>query len=147
MKAEKIAEYILYKAGKEDELISNMKLQKLLYYCQGFHLAIIGDDLFEEEIVNWMHGPVVVEVYDKFKGNGANAIDPVHDFNESEIPQESKELIDEVYSIYGQFSASALRNMTHNEPPWKSTENFEIISRGLLKEFFLTRIVENGEEG
>jgi uncharacterized phage-associated protein len=41
------------------DVISNLKLQKLLYYAQGFYLAIYGKALFEEDIVAWEHGPVV----------------------------------------------------------------------------------------
>ena len=44
------------------ELVSNLKLQKLLYYVQGFHLAVFGEPLFEEEIEAWMYGPVVPSV-------------------------------------------------------------------------------------
>ena len=53
---------------------SKYKLQKLLYYTQGFHLAIYGVPLFEEKLIAWEHGPVVKEVYDKFKEFGSNAI-------------------------------------------------------------------------
>jgi uncharacterized phage-associated protein len=64
-KALDIANKILAKASSSDseELISNMKLQKLLYYQQGFHLAYFGTPLFDEEIETWMYGPVVPAVY------------------------------------------------------------------------------------
>jgi len=147
MKAEIVAEYILHKAKIEDDLISNMKLQKLLYYMQGFHLAIIDTPLFDEDIVNWMHGPVVEEIYEKYKLYGRDAIPFPKEFDVSQIDSESKELMDDVYDVYGQYSASALRNSSHSESPWKSTNNFDIISHKLLKDYFKTRIVDDGEEG
>jgi uncharacterized phage-associated protein len=56
------------------DLISNMKLQKLLYYQQGFHLAYFGKPLFEEDIEAWMYGPVVPSVYSHFKTEGSGAL-------------------------------------------------------------------------
>ena len=49
------------------DLISNLKLQKLLYYAQGIHLALNGQPLYPERIEAWQHGPVVPEIYHAFK--------------------------------------------------------------------------------
>ena len=49
-------------ANDEGELFSNMKLQKLLYYVQGFHIAVFNRPLFNEDIEAWMYGPVVPEI-------------------------------------------------------------------------------------
>lgn len=55
-----VAKYFL---AQQDEtagdLISNLKLQKLIYYAQGFHLAISDRPLFPEPIKAWIHGPAV----------------------------------------------------------------------------------------
>jgi uncharacterized phage-associated protein len=72
-----VADYLLAKAAAEEEgneLISNLKLQKLLYYAQGVHLALHDVALFPEEIQAWMHGPVVPEVYQKYKDGGGEAL-------------------------------------------------------------------------
>ncbi len=60
-----IARCLLARAHEEDELLSHLKLQKLLYFCQGFTLAMTGKPLFSEAIVAWEHGPVVREVWDE----------------------------------------------------------------------------------
>lgn len=52
---------------EDADLISNLKLQKLLYYAQGCYLALKNEPLFNEQIVNWAHGPVVEEIYHKYK--------------------------------------------------------------------------------
>lgn len=58
--AKDVANYFLAQVDEEcGDSISNLKLQKLLYYTQGFHLAMTGKLLFDEPIVNWQHGPVV----------------------------------------------------------------------------------------
>jgi len=139
-----VANYFLSKTiDEEDSKITNLKLQKLLYYAQGFHLALFEKELFAEEIEAWMHGPVSPDAYQLFKKFGANII-PCDECNEKfdEIfSQEQTELLDEVYDIFGQFSGWKLRNMTHEEPTWinnKDTAN--IISKDEMKEYFKTRV-------
>jgi uncharacterized phage-associated protein len=61
----KTAEYFLrLQTGDAGDAISNMKLQKLLYYAQGFALAILGNPLFPEDFEKWTFGPVLPVVYD-----------------------------------------------------------------------------------
>ena len=138
--ARDVAEYFLFKAHEENELISHMKVQKLLYYAQGFHLAIFDRPLFDEEIEKWTHGPVVPDIYHLYKRYRDSKIPWVENFDNNRINEESRELIDEVYSVLGQFSAFALRNMTHSEPPWVNTENAEVIPPEIMKSYFKTRI-------
>jgi uncharacterized phage-associated protein len=134
-----IANYFLGKADEDaGDLISNLKLQKLLYYAQGFHIALKDAPLFKEPIEAWTHGPVVPQVYHEFKGNGNGSIEgPTH---EPEIDQETSSILDEVYSVYGQFSAWKLRNMTHDELPWKTTPSTGEISHESLREYFSTQL-------
>lgn len=119
--------------------ITNLKLQKLLYYVQGFHLALYGKPIFKENILAWEHGPVVKEVYCEYSGCGAEAI-PVPEESIS-LTEKEKDVIVGVWKVYGQFSAWKLRDMTHNEKPWKETAKNAVISHNLLKGFFKTLIV------
>ena len=60
---------------EDGDSISNMKLQKLLYYCQGFHLASFeGAALFDEKVEAWEHGPVVPVVWRRFREFGRDPI-------------------------------------------------------------------------
>lgn len=138
-----IAHKILVRASncEEGELISNMKLQKLLYYMQGFHIAVFEEKLFEDEIEAWLYGPVVPAVYEKYSSFGSNLIQP----EEKEvIALEKKEerLFEQVFNIYNQYSAIGLMNLTHSESPWKNTSTGKgsIISADKLKTYFKTRI-------
>ena len=57
-----VANMLLHKAKQVidgGELLTNMKLQKMLYYEQGFHLACFGTPLFNEDIEAWQYGHVV----------------------------------------------------------------------------------------
>ena len=136
-----VAKYILTLADEEvGDLISNLKLQKLVYYAQGFHLALFNEELFNERIEAWDHGPVAPPLYGEYKCYGAGAIPKSDDFDSSSLTDEQKELINEVYEVYGQFSAWKLRNMTHDETPWRDTPNSEIIEPSKMREYFLTQV-------
>lgn len=141
-KAAQIANKILSKAASSDndELISNMKLQKLLYYMQGFHLAYFDTPLFEENIEAWIYGPVVPRIYDLYKDYGKEGLNPEPDV--IILKDEEETLFDEVYNVYGEYSAIGLMNLTHQESPWKNTSTGmgNVISQDKMKEFFKTRI-------
>lgn len=127
------------------ELISNLKLQKLLYYMQGYFIAIFKDKLFEDEIEAWQYGPVVREIYNHFKENGASSITLEDDAVIAELSRDEEHLFNEVLQEYGQYSAIKLMNMTHDESPWIKTFNDDpqgIISADLLYEYFKTQIIE-----
>ena len=121
------------------DTISNLKLQKLLYYAQGFNLAINKEPLFKENLIAWDHGPVVREVYNEYSQYSSNPI-PIPD-EDVKLTIKEKNLIGNVWKVYGQFSAWRLREMTHNEMPWRTTLRNKIISRDKLKEFFKTLVV------
>ncbi len=136
-KALDIAKAILKLSNPEvGDFISNMKLQKLLYYTQGFSLVVFGKPLFDEDIRAWAYGPVVECVYQNYKGHGSEAIYPDEKFDTSFLTSEEQDLLVSVYEVYGQFSALKLMNMTHDESPWKNTPRNEIITHDLMVAFF-----------
>jgi uncharacterized phage-associated protein len=142
-----IAKVILRLVDPEyGDIISNLKLQKLLYYVQGFHLAMFDRPLFKEDVVAWTYGPVVKEVYQEYKKYGHGAIpQPENDF-EIDLTNEQQDLIIDVFNVYGQLSASKLMNLTHEEPPWKNTQSNQAITNELMRTYFLTQLVEENEK-
>lgn len=135
-----VAKYFIHLADETDDGISNLKLQKLVYYAQGFYLALNnGKPLFEENIEAWAHGPVVPEIYHEYKKYGREAID-IEEKDVALTPAE-KEHLDEVFEVFGQFSAWKLRNMTHEETPWIENEGEAgVIPKLELKKYFETRV-------
>ena len=113
-----IADAILAKAASRGILMSNLKLQKLLYYVQGFHLTKRGGEAFFDAIKAWPHGPVVPVVYHRFKGFSWHEIEPVPAL--PSLPEKTSELIDKVLDRLGLLSGVQLEDMTHAEPPWIS---------------------------
>lgn len=61
MKALDVAKYFLFLARNREagDTISNLKIQKMLYYAQGYSLALFNKPLFDDRIEAWKHGPVV----------------------------------------------------------------------------------------
>ncbi len=146
-KANDIAHWFLarnksdYDLGITDELISNLKLQKLLYYAQGCVLAINGEPLFENKIYAWEHGPVIPEIYHEYKSFGKSGIDFTEQYNIDIIDNETKEILEQVYDEFGQYSAWKLRNMTHEETPWRTTAKNDVIPNDVIKKFFLENYI------
>lgn len=141
--ANQIANYIVNLSNHsiEDE-ITNLKLQKLLYYAQGHYMAIIGEPLFEDSIQAWQHGPVISSVYQTYKSYGYNVIvTPKNNHDFSFIENKTKLLVHKIITYYKQFSAAKLRIMTHEEKPWKNTYKHGltnlVISNELIKAYFL----------
>jgi uncharacterized phage-associated protein len=139
-----VAEYFLALAASDDEgeFVSNMKLQKLVYYAQGFSLALHNEPLFDDAIEAWTHGPVVPAVYHAYKGQGNGAIEPPDEFDFGAYSEDEQALLDNVYAVYGQYSAAGLRALTHEEPPWKNTPVGQAISQVSMREYFLTQITD-----
>lgn len=147
-----VAQYILAKQDVDaGDTISNMKLQKLVYYAQGFCLAMTGNPLFPEEIQAWEHGPVSQDLYHVYKAYGAGSIPPPEKPIEeisAGFSEEQLEVIDEVLDVYGQFSAWKLRNLTHEEPTWldRHGKADNTITKSAMKEYFTTRLLDDDEE-
>jgi uncharacterized phage-associated protein len=136
-----VAKFFLSQASEDaGDLLSNLKLQKLAYYAQGFHLAIHENPLFDEPIEAWMHGPVVPTLYHHYKVHGQGAIPLPVDYDPSVFNPDQLNLLNEVQRMYGQYSAWRLREMTHEEDPWLN--NFKpdvsnlIIPHADLSRFF-----------
>ncbi|WP_300486552.1 type II toxin-antitoxin system antitoxin SocA domain-containing protein [Flavobacterium sp.] len=120
--SKQIADWIISKVNTNaGDTISPLKLQKLLYYCQAWHLAIFKTPLFKEEIQAWAHGPVVPSQYSRFSYILRNdRIDP-SGINLEKIVfdnVETEKLLNEVFEIYNEHSATYLEALTHSEKPW-----------------------------
>ena len=109
-----VAAALLAATGPE----SPMKLQKLLYYSQAWHLAGRGTALFDAPIEAWRRGPVVPEVYRRHVG-----LTEVHSWDEGDpsgLSAAEREVVETVVERYGGFSRHELSEMAHEEEPWRS---------------------------
>lgn len=144
-----VAKYILGIANRDGDLISNLKLQKLLYYAQAWYLVNHGVSLFHERIEAWELGPVVREVYNHFKKFKSSPIVYKATGSESDcFTAKQTHYLDEFYDVFSKYTAHELVNMTHNEQPWKDAfEAGDEISTISMKEYYsrLLKAKKNGK--
>jgi uncharacterized phage-associated protein len=136
-----VADYFLalFNNDEAGELISNLKLQQLVYYAQALYLAKYNNPLFEDEIEAWAYGYIVQGLYEEFKKYGANAIPPPENFDYAAYSDGEREILDEVYLNYGKYSAWRLSQITHEEPLWaeyKMGKNDCVIPKEEIKKYF-----------
>ena len=144
-RAVEVAEYLIHSANlEEDGSLTNLKLQKLLYYVQGFHIALFGEPLFSDSIEAWNYGPAVPSVYREYEPFGTGLLPGDDRFNPESIDPQSQDLIDEVYGVYGKYTGTVLTNFTHQEKPWLETDRSCAIEPELLRDYFQTQLVGVG---
>ncbi len=117
-----IAKYFIlraYQDGRDDQM-TNMKVQKLLYYTQCLHLALYEEPLFAEEIQAWRYSPVCPPAYHYYSDFEAQQLPIPQEQNiVNEFTEEIRELLEEVWQYFGVYHAYDLSNMTHSEFPWR----------------------------
>lgn len=129
-----IAKYFIWAANKAGRSLSNLKLLKLVYYAQGFYLAIYSKPLFSDEILAWDLGPVVTCVYYKYQKEFK--IQPDDEIDLSLYDPSVIEILEHVQETLGCFTAKELSDKTHDESPWKDTPRNHRISEDLMMKFF-----------
>jgi uncharacterized phage-associated protein len=139
--AKNVAEYFLMLSQPGfGDYMSNLRLQKLVYYAQGFHLAKYDAPIFADPILAWNYGPVVEDLYFEYKKFRSGVIPLPENPDLSMFTKRQKDLMDDVFLVYGQYTALKLMELTHNELPWKLTERDHVIPRDLMKKYFKTRL-------
>lgn len=117
MNAKEFAKQIILRFEEVGLPITNIVLQKLLYYSKGWSLGLHGEPCFPNAIHAWEWGPVVPAVYKVYERDGKKPI---------EIPEESEiqdsHLLDAIVRVYGQMKPFDLSDQTHEEDPWR--ENY-----------------------
>jgi uncharacterized phage-associated protein len=110
-----VAAYVMELLGQP---CSTMKLQKLLYYSQGWSLAWDGQPAFDDAIEAWANGPVVPAVFQHHRGHFR--VDPAEWSwgDPSALTNDQRETVRVVVDHYGRYSGQELSAMTHEERPW-----------------------------
>jgi uncharacterized phage-associated protein len=109
-----IARYILREAGP----MSAMKLQKLAYYAQAWHLVWDEERLFPERIEAWANGPVVPDLYRQHRGQFQLKSWPKGSVQS--LTSSERETVDIIIQHYGDKPAHWLSELTHKEDPWRN---------------------------
>lgn len=134
MKASEIAQYVIAYNDKCGDLITNKKLQKLLYYIAAWGLVYFDEGIIDDDFVAWSQGPVCICVYEEYKKFKYSPVKidykTTHSASEYlklflEKHQDVKEISDKIELInnvlqkYISFSSLQLELLSHSEEPWK----------------------------
>ena len=138
----KMANYLVAFSRRYGDPISNLKLQKLLYYAEGWYLAIYSKSLFSTSIQAWPRGPVVYPIWKHFSGYRWKPI--TRPVQTTHLSKRVEKHIEELMGVYGDFSAYSLENMTHQEEPWiearqglqDGERSNRVISRETMRTYF-----------
>jgi uncharacterized phage-associated protein len=142
-----IANYFISLANETGSFVSNLKLQKLVYYAQAWHLAIEETPLFEEDFEAWVHGPVIPTLYQKYKPFSWHPIDEPAEIN---LPTTIRSFLEDVSAEYFACDAYELEQMTHIEDPWKRARfglpadapSNAVILKEWMQEYYGSRVEE-----
>jgi uncharacterized phage-associated protein len=114
--AQDVADYIIWSSHEAGSFISNLKLQKLLYYVQAWHLAVFRRPLFPEKFQAWLRGPAIPEIYQRYQSYRWRNID--EEVKPPDLDARTVGLLEEVLEEYGPLDARRLEQLTRNEDPW-----------------------------
>lgn len=134
--------FIDFANNSDEEKMTNTRINKLLYFAQGWHLARTGHPLFKANIQAWPYGPVVPTVYNKlrkFKDEEIRTI--IGDYSPNVFSSTELSLLIDVMNCYGKYPTSKLISMTHeNNTPWKKVFKehcSNVIEKENIRTYFL----------
>lgn len=139
----KIANLLLSHFRAQDFDLSNLKLNKVLFFVHAHHLVMHSRPVVRNHFEAWEHGPVIRVVYDAFKKFGSAPISSLAEhlnyetgerdvIRSDDVLPDTREFIIRVASHYVQFSASRLREMSHRPGgPWDSIFTSHPDDRGI----------------
>lgn len=152
-----VCRHVINYSNKHDYGISNLKLQKVLYFIQVYFLITKKDHTpcFDEKIEAWDFGPVVPEAYLEYKQYGSGDIPIIKSFiildkdnvwnskrvkfEDTAISDDDKSLIDKILDKFADYSAIDLVSLTHRQSPWIDAytpyQNNEITIESMMEYF------------
>lgn len=142
-KAIDIANWFISQFDEESgDVITHLKVQKLLYFSEAWSQVLLDRELFSEDMEAWTHGPVVRDVYREFTGAGWGPLSvsgEIPDFDE-----ETQSVLSQVLEAYGSVAAKTLEHLTHQDLPWKEARRgvpdearcSNVISKQSIKSYF-----------
>lgn len=165
-KALAIANYFIVRGVEAECPPTQMKLQKLVYFAHGWHLALCDEPLVEETFQAWKYGPVIPSLYLIFRDYGISPITKpgsiylqTFDMEYADITPEINNLprlkpfLDKIQEVYGKWNGTQLSALTHMpDTPWSQVRKGRpedardiAIPNNIIRDFFKKK-AENGTQ-
>lgn len=146
-----VANYFIWLANETGSFLSNLKLQKLVYYAQAWHLALEESPLFEEDFEAWIHGPVLPSLYQKYQSFSWKPI--IENVAKPTLNPQLEKFLQEIADVYLGCDAYELKRMTNQEDPWKlargnlpiDVPSRDIIKKKWMKDYYAAHAEETEE--
>lgn len=148
-----VCDYVIGRVCSGGETLNALKLQKLMYYVQAWHLAFYNEALFQGRFQAWIHGPVNRQLYDRFVATKSlfseiTPSDVREGFDATSLTEDARAHVDSVLDVYAGYSGPQLEDMTHREEPWvkarercRPTERCEReIDESLMGSYYRSRL-------
>jgi len=147
-----VAQRFLDLAAAEHKALTNMQLQKLVFFAHGVYLAGFNEPLIDEPIRAWDFGPVIPELYERLRHFGRN---PVRTELAPELrsvlehDERADEAIVAVWDAYRNHTAFQLSQITHlPNTPWDKIWNqpngrYEVIPNAIIQQYYRDRVQRN----
>lgn len=138
-----VANKLVEDSKKQNNPLTPLQIIKLVYFCHGWMLGILGKSLIKQQVLAWRYGPVIADVYYSVKQYGGNPVTkqiimgtPEQKFNEVEI-----ELIEQVLSKYGYLDGIRLSQLTHApgtpwDIVWRQNGRNSVIPNNLIRDHY-----------
>ena len=140
-----VADYFLWLAHRDRLGVDHLKLQKLVYYAQGFHLGFRDRPLFEAELRAWAYGPVSPDLWQRYRYR-RDYLEPPEAVDESVFTDDAREVITMVHVRFRNDSGLDLYHRTHTERPWAEADEHaqdggsDVLGHETMRDYFRGRL-------
>ena len=114
--------YLINMFTKDNQEVTQLQIQKLMYFFEAYYMNVKNTDkLYDCNFNAWMFGPVAIPLYKEYRNFGEFPINLTEEkINIGEqISKDKKDLLAELYKVFGKLSANQLVNLTHQiGSPW-----------------------------
>src|SRR3954466_1395085 len=127
-----IANWFIKRARRDGgRALSNMQLQKLVYFAHGWNMALHRHPLIRDEVQAWEFGPVIPTLYRALAPWGPDPVTQPIDAPRENLEPNERDVLEQVYAAYADYPASTLSSLTHRRgTPWERV--FEPGRRGVV---------------
>lgn len=142
-----VADFFIANKDIDDD-ITVLKLQKLCAYAQAFALILLERPLFDNQLRAYTHGPLIQELYEAYRTEGRNPLTTAASPLDARLPFSNEELfiLETVNNYYGAYSASRLRNMSHDDFPGNFGTKEIIPNDAIRKAFRSNKVIKAIQE-
>lgn len=141
-----VANKIIVPRLAEDNPITHLQVQKLVYFCHAWMLGLYHEPILSHPIHAWRYGPVMPELYESLRRYGREPIRHPIDLDsarvvENEYDDRQKSIISQVLDVYGDLSGVQLSTITHApgtpwHQVWSASKRRVIISNNLIEDYY-----------